>query len=105
MRMSWEVARSLPRPAEAFTARHLLDEAGATLPAARLDDARLIVTELVTNAVRHGQAGGPVRLVLRWDGRTLRVEVCSLGRFARPLTPGHVGRPNVERTGGWGLWL
>ncbi len=104
--MSWEIAQSLTRPSEAFTARHLLDRAGGTLPPARLDDARLIVTELVTNAVKHGVAGGPVGLVLRWDGHILRVEVHSLGTFARPFRPGTpIGIAAIDQTSGWGLRL
>lgn len=103
--MSWEIARSLTRPSEAFTARHLLDDAGDSLPSARLDDARLIVSELVTNAVRHGRAGSAVDLLLRWDGRTLRVEVHSIGPFARPFSPGPLGPPDIGQTGGWGLRL
>jgi anti-sigma regulatory factor (Ser/Thr protein kinase) len=104
--MPWEIARSLTGPSEAFAARHLLDRAGGTLSVARLDDARLIVTELVTNAVRHGQTGGPVDLVLRWDGQVLRVEVHSLGAFPRSFDiRAFAGAPTVEQTGGWGLRL
>jgi anti-sigma regulatory factor (Ser/Thr protein kinase) len=103
--MSWEIARSLARPSEAFTARHLLDRAGGTLPAERLDDARLIVTELVTNAVRHGATDGPVRLHLRWDGHMLRVEVQSEGAFARSFRRELLGTSNVGQSSGWGLRL
>lgn len=38
-----------------------------------LDDALLLVTELVTNGVRHG--GPPILLALDCDGENLRVEV------------------------------
>ena len=100
--MSWEIASSLQRPSEAFTARHLLDGAGGTLPSARLDDARLIVSELVTNAVRHGSLGGPVDLVVRWNGQTMRLEVHSIGRFRPP--PGH-RRHGALDDHGWGLVL
>jgi hypothetical protein len=103
--MSWEIRRSVTRPSETFAARRLLDRAGGILPAARLDDARLIVTELMTNAIRHGEAGKPVDLTLRWDGRVLRVEVHSLGAFPRPFDPNGFDPPNIERTGGWGLRL
>ena len=36
-------------------------------------DALVVVSELVTNAVRHGAE--PIALLLTWDGRTLRIEV------------------------------
>ncbi len=38
-----------------------------------IEDAQLIVSELVTNALRHGR--GPLELRLRTDGRRLHVEV------------------------------
>jgi anti-sigma regulatory factor (Ser/Thr protein kinase) len=46
-----------------------------------IDDALLVVSEMVTNAVRHGQ--GRIRLRLSWSRRYLRVEV----RDASPLLP------------------
>jgi anti-sigma regulatory factor (Ser/Thr protein kinase) len=46
-----------------------------------IDDAVLVVSEMVTNAIRHG--GGQVRLRLCWSAGYLRVEV----RDASPLLP------------------
>jgi anti-sigma regulatory factor (Ser/Thr protein kinase) len=46
-----------------------------------VDDAVLIVSEMVTNAIRHGR--GRVRLRLQWSAGYLRVEV----RDASPLLP------------------
>jgi len=101
-RMTWEIARTLDRrPAEAFTARHVLDRVVGALPADRLDDARLIVSELVTNAIQHAEDDGSVRLVARWDGHALRMEVHSAGSFQKPALP-PTGR---FRIGGWGLRL
>jgi anti-sigma regulatory factor (Ser/Thr protein kinase) len=112
MTMTWEIDRSLERPAEAYAARRLVDGAARNLSADRLDDARLVVTELVTNAVRHGTAKGPVHVMLRWDGLMLRLEVRSSGPFTRSL--GSLGKPDFpptglvdapDRVGGWGLQL
>lgn len=52
------------------------------LPDERVDTARLLVTELVANAVIHGR--GDVLLTVARDRTTLRVEV-SDGSTARPV--------------------
>jgi signal transduction histidine kinase len=69
-----------------------------------LDDVYLLVSELVTNGVRHGGAGEDDLLdltVLR-HGNRLRVVVTDWG-------PGFDGRPRprnrADQTGGWGLYL
>ncbi len=100
--MTWEIARTLDRnPVGAFTARHMLDRVDGALPADRLEDAKLIVSELVTNAIQHAEDDGPVRLVARWDGEALRMEVHSAGPFLEPAAA-----PNGRfRVGGWGLRL
>jgi anti-sigma regulatory factor (Ser/Thr protein kinase) len=53
------------------------------------DRARLLVSELVINAVTH--AGTEARLILRSDGRTLRVEVSDLSPEL-PLVGGYLPR-------------
>jgi anti-sigma regulatory factor (Ser/Thr protein kinase) len=59
----------------------------------------LLVSELVTNALRHGSA--PLGLVARNRGDAIRVEVYDA---APGLTPKvHHGGPDI--TGGRGLWL
>ena len=69
----------MPATAEAPSiARSALGEA---IPppdlAARFDDARLVIAEVVANAVKHGTDGGrdDIRLVIESDDRRLRVEV------------------------------
>jgi anti-sigma regulatory factor (Ser/Thr protein kinase) len=70
---------------------HLISEA-------RLKDAQLLVTELVTNAVRHGQDDVSMRVSA--SPEVLRVEVRDAGPgFALDGLPG----PSTERAGGWGL--
>jgi anti-sigma regulatory factor (Ser/Thr protein kinase) len=96
-------------------ATHLLPH-GPTAPAAARDavevalagrlgqegiaELRLLVSELVTNAVRHGlDRRGAVELTLSLVGRCLRVEVADGGGGFTPPTREH----DPEDPGGWGL--
>jgi anti-sigma regulatory factor (Ser/Thr protein kinase) len=45
--------RLTPNPEAALTARRCLDRLGTVLPSEKLEDVRLVVSELVTNSVRH----------------------------------------------------
>ena len=93
----------------ASVARHALAELSTTLSEDRLHDARLIVTELVANAVRHGSAGGPVSVVMRWDRRCLQIEVHSTGPFherehSRAVGAGGLGLLLVDQLADrWGV--
>lgn len=70
MESTWE----LPAQASsAETARRLLQQTCPAMSEERLYVARLLVTELVSNAVRHG--AGPVVLVVTREGDQLRVGV------------------------------
>ncbi len=57
--------------------RALVERALRDAPAERAWDAEVLVSEVVTNAVLHGQpeGGGPLRLTVEADERRLRVEV------------------------------
>jgi anti-sigma regulatory factor (Ser/Thr protein kinase) len=85
---SFEV--ELPRDASAPSrARHLIGELRAhPLDPGELDRARVVVSELVTNAVLHGQ--GPITLRASLNQDRLLVEVIDQGsgfeRVARELT-------------------
>lgn len=73
------------------------------LPAAVREDVLLLVTELVTNAVRHAAVGAEdsIRVELRrWPNRVL-VEVVDAGAGFTRVRPR--GRP--DKSGGWGLVL
>lgn len=61
---------------------------GLGCSAEQVGDAELVISEIVTNAVRH--SGGPIELRLRRRGSQLRVEV--LDRSSRPpvLLPANV---------------
>ena len=65
---------------------------------------RLLVSELVTNSIRHGAGKRqPVALEARIDGRTIRVEVRDRGAGFTPANP--VPRGAAEGYGGYGLFL
>jgi anti-sigma regulatory factor (Ser/Thr protein kinase) len=84
-------------------ARRALLARNRALPRAVRDDVLLLLTELVTNAVRHAHArpGQLVRVELRQRRGAVRVAVCDEGSgFARQAT---CSRP--DETGGWGLVL
>jgi anti-sigma regulatory factor (Ser/Thr protein kinase) len=89
---------ALPRdPGAPRRARALLREHAGELDAERLDNAVLLISELVTNAVLHGT--GEIRLIIDIDGEDARFAVADEGN----------GTPSVTETpgpdGGWGLRL
>ena len=84
-------------------ARRALAENAPTLPPSVQDDVSLLVTELVTNAVRHGGAATdrPLQVEFRRQADRIRVEVVDLGiEFEPPPTPS-----KGDSSGGWGLFL
>ena len=90
-------------PEAAREARHVVDGLGDELPARVLDDLRLLVSELVTNSVRHAHLEGDssIGLHISVGPRTVRVEVSDPG-------PGFVRRevsPSLYQTSGWGLYF
>jgi serine/threonine-protein kinase RsbW len=98
------VERELPvAPEAAAEARHALADIADSLPDGRGRDVRLLVSELVTNAVRHANldAGDVILLVVELADRALRVEVHDPGGGFVPRTPA----PDPARPSGWGLYL
>jgi serine/threonine-protein kinase RsbW len=98
------VERVLPvAPEAASEARHALDGLSGELPDGRMRDVRLLVSELVTNAVRHANlaAGDVIGLVIELAEQKLRVEVHDPGGGFIPSTPS----PDPARPSGWGLYL
>jgi anti-sigma regulatory factor (Ser/Thr protein kinase) len=96
--------RELPvSPEAAASARHALDGLAAELPGGRLRDVRLLVSELVTNAVRHANLtdGDVIGLVVDLAEEALRVEVHDPGGGFVPSAPS----PDPTRPSGWGLYL
>jgi anti-sigma regulatory factor (Ser/Thr protein kinase) len=83
--------------------RRRLEEHDALAQSRRLDDVKLLVSELVTNAVRHAphEPGDTVRLSVRMEGELVHVEVCDRGPgFERPA----LGKRLADESG-WGLYL
>jgi anti-sigma regulatory factor (Ser/Thr protein kinase) len=98
------VERRLPAsPEAASAARHALDDLGDAVSDARLRDVRLLVSEVVTNAVRHANlaAGDAIELVVELKRSALRVEVHDPGGGFVPSAPA----PDPTRPSGWGLYL
>jgi anti-sigma regulatory factor (Ser/Thr protein kinase) len=87
-------------PAEA---RHALDGLAGAMPDRRLRDVRLLVSELVTNAVRHAglRAEDRIRLVVQHRDAVLHVEVHDPGSGFELRAPA----PDPARASGWGLYL
>jgi anti-sigma regulatory factor (Ser/Thr protein kinase) len=98
------VERRFPvSPEAAAEARHALDDLAGAIPDGRMRDVRLLISELVTNAVRHADldAGDAIDLVIDIADQMLRVEVHDPGGGFVPSTPS----PDPARPSGWGLYL
>ena len=85
--------------------RHAFRE--LALPPPLLDDALQLVTELVTNSIRHAGLGSHdrIRVQAEWSGGRLRVDVSDR---AEPTDPHQVAgaiRPGPGAESGWGLYL
>ena len=91
-------------PYAATAARRALGGLRDLIGTQKLNDVYLLVSELVTNGVRHGGAGEDdvMELTALRHGNRLRVVVTDWG-------PGFDGRPRprnrADQTGGWGLFL
>ena len=87
----------------AAEARRALEALTSHLPARRRRDVELLVSELVTNAVRHAGLGAEEEIRLRAGVASgiMRVEVHDPGRGFEPRQP----RPDPARASGWGLFL
>ena len=94
--------RLTPTPEAALAARHSLDQLEGALPAEKLEDVRLIVSELVTNSVRHAglSPDEEISLTVMISHESMRGRVCDPGPgFEKPSEP----RPRTDLSGGWGL--
>jgi anti-sigma regulatory factor (Ser/Thr protein kinase) len=90
-------------PEAAGAARHALNQLDERFDPDVLDDIRLLVSELVTNSLRHAGLRHDqwVRLKVRCSRKQVRVDVIDPG-------PGFRRRsvmPSIYQIGGWGLYL
>ena len=94
--------RLSPGPEAIPAARKALDGLSDLVERLLWEDLRLLVTELVTNSVRHGSERGSLELWVIVTTKVVRVEVTDGGRgFSPPAAP----MPRSDGTGGWGLQL
>lgn len=98
------LAIDLPRELEsAAAARQAIGDLSADLPDDLVGDVRLLVSELVTNALRHASLGDEdsIKLTVTVAPSSVRVEVLDPGQgFEAPDVP-----TDPEAVEGWGLYL
>jgi anti-sigma regulatory factor (Ser/Thr protein kinase) len=100
------VFRSLPHePGSVREARRALDPLEACLNGETLDSARLLVSELVTNSVRHADAAhaAEIRLAASASHDRVHVEVSDAGPGFEAQPSGRAGGELEDR--GWGFHL
>jgi anti-sigma regulatory factor (Ser/Thr protein kinase) len=91
-----------PGPQAASEGRHALDRLEGALDVKQLSELRLLVTELLTNSVRHSGTKEWITLDVDIYANAVRVVVTDHGRGFEPEpTP----QAHVDRPGGWGLCL
>ena len=94
--------RLVPEPEVVTTARHALDQLTDLLPPEKLEDIRLVVSELVTNSILHAglSADDQISLTVTVADGAVRGSVCDPGSgFGMPSEPS----PRSDLSGGWGL--
>jgi anti-sigma regulatory factor (Ser/Thr protein kinase) len=98
-------------PAAPGVARHAVSGLEPFLERSVLEDSELLVSELVTNSIRHSGLREPdyIEVKLQASGDALMVEVADCGRGFGLRRPGPGSRAAQaafpEQTSGWGLFL
>jgi anti-sigma regulatory factor (Ser/Thr protein kinase) len=102
MEASGTLELTLPsEPGSVAEARmRVLEAVGPELDDGQIDALRLLVSELVTNAVRHGGHEEPLELHAHWNSE-VRIEVTDHGNGFTPAP--RTGAP--DEPGGFGLFL
>jgi anti-sigma regulatory factor (Ser/Thr protein kinase) len=83
----------------AAEARRALDRLTGTIDEERLANARLLVSELVANAIEHVNEEGEIELRVAVSDEALRIEVLDPGPGFEPSAR----RPDDPKDSGWGL--
>ena len=102
-----QVSLDIPVESEApAIAREAIAAALSEVPIAehRIEDLRLLTSEVVTNAVRHAglTQADVIAVAVDVSERRVRVEVADEGPG---FDPSELPEPSLERVGGWGLYL
>ena len=97
-RLTVELQRAATAPRLARTSLAAFDHG---LYPERRQDAELLLSEVVSNAVRHGE-GADIRVHFERDDGCFRAEVVDDGHG---FVPGQRDRSDVYTAGGWGLPL
>jgi anti-sigma regulatory factor (Ser/Thr protein kinase) len=93
-------SQSFPKTAAASAqTREMLARMNGELPDSMLDDARLLASELVANAVEHASADGEVEVRMDLSDERLRVEVYDNGAGFDWVPRRH----DAGNARGWGL--
>ena len=92
-----------PSPSAVGRARATIDRFEGRLSAQTIEDARLLVSELVTNSLRHAsiESDQEIEVSFSLDDRALHVEVLDPGRGFMPRAR---SSREADETG-WGLFL
>jgi anti-sigma regulatory factor (Ser/Thr protein kinase) len=92
-----------PTPGAVPDARSALESLGEKVSPQTLEDLRLLVSELVTNSVRHAGLGASqtIEQKVKLSTDTVRVEVNAQGSGFEPAPR----TPDSEVESGWGLYL
>lgn len=101
MSFELELARAVD---SAAMARRALDDLGDELPEDQLGDVRLLVSELVTNSLRHAELDetDAIQLSVTVTDATVHVEVTDPGRGFDPVED---VRSDPDRSPRWGFLL
>jgi anti-sigma regulatory factor (Ser/Thr protein kinase) len=92
----------VPKPEVVTDARHALDRLADLLPPEKLEEVRLVVSELVTNSILHAglSSDEQISLTVTVSASSVRGKVCDPGPgFEAPSEP----RARSDLSGGWGL--
>jgi anti-sigma regulatory factor (Ser/Thr protein kinase) len=90
-----------PEPGSVARARtEVCDAVGTELEEREKETLRLLVSEVVTNAVRHGDHSQPVELSAYWNSE-VRISVSDHGNGFTP----HPRAEALDEAGGFGLYL
>jgi anti-sigma regulatory factor (Ser/Thr protein kinase) len=95
--------RLSPEPRAASVARHSLSSLAGVVDYATLEDVQLMISELVTNSLRHSGLDSQAHIEVRVKAslRGLRVEVRDPG----PGFQARARQPGQDERSGWGLFL